>query len=181
MNHADHVALLRPAQPRGVWADLGSGTGAFSLALAELLGSQGSLVSVDQDAGAMHHQQRELLSRFPRVAVQTLVADFRYDVAGMSVLDGIVMANSLHFHRDPQRIVEHVCGWLKPGGSFVLIEYNADGGNHWVPHPVSFDRWRSLSGVCGLKNTVKIGGRPSRFLNEIYSALSQKPSSTVSS
>ncbi len=43
MNHDDHVALLRGgiAQPGGVWADFGSGTGAFTLALAELIGPTG--------------------------------------------------------------------------------------------------------------------------------------------
>src|SRR5690554_4106120 len=40
MNHQDHVNLLRPGVPAtgGVWADFGAGTGAFTLALAELLG-----------------------------------------------------------------------------------------------------------------------------------------------
>ena len=40
MNHDDHVALLRGGidQPGGVWADVGSGTGAFTLALADLIG-----------------------------------------------------------------------------------------------------------------------------------------------
>ncbi len=55
MNHADHVRLLRggvPA-PGGVWADFGSGEGAFTLALADLLGTSGEIYSVDQDAGAL--------------------------------------------------------------------------------------------------------------------------------
>jgi len=41
MKHTEHVNLLRrgiPA-PGGVWADFGSGTGAFTLALAELTGA----------------------------------------------------------------------------------------------------------------------------------------------
>lgn len=42
MNHGDHVALLREGVHRrgagAVWADLGAGDGAFTLALADLLG-----------------------------------------------------------------------------------------------------------------------------------------------
>ena len=51
MVHADHVDLLRPGVPRpsGTWADLGSGSGAFTLALAGLLGTQGMISSVDTD------------------------------------------------------------------------------------------------------------------------------------
>ena len=40
MTHEDHVSLLRGGVPGpgGVWADLGSGAGAFTLALADLIG-----------------------------------------------------------------------------------------------------------------------------------------------
>jgi hypothetical protein len=39
LDHADHVRLLRDAATRGgTWAGLGAGAGAFTLALAELLG-----------------------------------------------------------------------------------------------------------------------------------------------
>lgn len=42
MNHADHVSLLRPGIPRsaGVWANVGSGTGASTLALADIIGTR---------------------------------------------------------------------------------------------------------------------------------------------
>ncbi|TMD25838.1 MAG: class I SAM-dependent methyltransferase, partial [Chloroflexi bacterium] len=53
MNHEDHVRLLRKGivEPGGVWADFGSGAGAFTLALADLLGTEGSIYSVDKDRG----------------------------------------------------------------------------------------------------------------------------------
>jgi ubiquinone/menaquinone biosynthesis C-methylase UbiE len=40
MNHNDHVSLIRNgvATSGGVWADFGAGTGAFTLALAEVVG-----------------------------------------------------------------------------------------------------------------------------------------------
>ena len=59
MNHTDHVSLLRGgvATPDGVWADLGSGAGAFTLALADLLGATGAIYSVDQDASALAVQK----------------------------------------------------------------------------------------------------------------------------
>ena len=42
MDHADHVRLIRGAvTPGTTWAELGSGDGAFTLALAELVGSEG--------------------------------------------------------------------------------------------------------------------------------------------
>ncbi|HTD19791.1 MAG TPA: class I SAM-dependent methyltransferase, partial [Ktedonobacteraceae bacterium] len=62
MNHEDHVRLLRKgiAEPGGAWADFGSGTGAFTLALADLLGTEGSIYSVDKDRGALKEQERAM-------------------------------------------------------------------------------------------------------------------------
>ena len=66
MNHADHVRLLKNGivKPGGLWADLGSGAGAFTLALAELIGPTGEIYSVDQDAGALAEQQRAFQRQF---------------------------------------------------------------------------------------------------------------------
>ena len=41
----------------GTWADFGSGTGAFTLALADLIGPQGSIYSVDKDRGSLREQR----------------------------------------------------------------------------------------------------------------------------
>ena len=51
MDHADHVALIRAAvtETGGTWADIGAGEGAFTLALADLLGPGGRIVAVDRD------------------------------------------------------------------------------------------------------------------------------------
>ena len=56
MDHTDHVTLLRGgvSAPGGVWADLGSGTGAFTLALSDLLGLSGTIYSVDKDLSLIH-------------------------------------------------------------------------------------------------------------------------------
>ena len=55
MNHADLVALLaRGVQEKGGrWADLGAGEGAFTLALADLLGPGAHITAIDKDARAL--------------------------------------------------------------------------------------------------------------------------------
>ncbi len=101
MDHRDHVRLLREGVLGAgkTWADLGSGEGAFTLALADLLGPAGSIFSVDRDASALQVQLRALVDAFPHVRAATLVADFSRPLE-FPGLDGIVMANSLHFERD---------------------------------------------------------------------------------
>ncbi len=176
MNHTDHVNLLRggvPA-PGGLWADLGSGGGAFTLALADLIGSSGQIISIDRDGGALRQQEREMKSRFPAVSVDYRQADFTRPL-DLPPLDGIVMANSLHFHKNKIPILKQIRSYLKPGGHFILVEYNVDNGNTWVPYPLSYPTWEKLAQEAGLRHTRLLAGVPTRFLNEIYSALSVQP------
>ncbi len=174
MNHDDHVHLLRGGipGPGGVWADFGSGTGAFTLALAELIGPTGEIHSVDKDRGALKEQARAMRARFPTVTVHDLAADFTHPL-DLPALDGVVMANALHFQRDKEAVVRLVRGYLKSEGRLILVEYNVDRGNFAVPHPLSYATWEALARRSGFAETRRLATRPSRFLGEIYSALSQ--------
>jgi len=172
VNHNDHVNLLRGAVDQGgVWADFGSGTGAFTLALADLLGPSGRIVSVEQDARALREQQAAMRSRFPGISVEYMKADFTRKL-DLPPLDGIVMANSLHFIRGKAPVLALMRGYLKPDGRFVLIEYNADHGNTWVPYPLSYPTWERMAGQNGFAQTRKLAAVPSRFLGEVYAAVS---------
>jgi ubiquinone/menaquinone biosynthesis C-methylase UbiE len=175
MKHPDHVNLLRPGidHPGGVWADLGSGSGAFTLALADLIGPEGQIYSIDKDGGALREQQRAMRERFPDVPVNYRQADFTHPL-DLLPLDGLVMANSLHFRRQKEPILALVRGYLKPGGRFILVEYNSDQGNPWVPYPLSYPAWESLARRCLFTNTRRLATYPSHFMGEIYSAISWK-------
>ena len=173
MNHKDHTALLRDgiAAPGGAWADLGSGSGAFTLALADLLGSSVRIYSVDRDERALLEQERAMRAYFPDRALSYHVADFTQPL-DLPPLDGVVMANSLHFQRDKGAVLRLVRGYLRPRGRLLLVEYNADRGNSWVPYPLSYATWEALARANGLVETRLLATRPSRFLREIYSAVS---------
>lgn len=173
MNHNDHVNLLRGGvpSPNGVWADLGSGTGAFTLALADLLDNQAQIFSVDTDKRAIQEQEWIMQSRFPDAQVEYRIADFSKPL-DLPPLDGVVMANSLHFHHRKDAILQLVKSYLKTNGQFILVEYNADSGNPWVPYPISFDTWKEIALRNGFAETRLLHTVPSRFLREIYSAVS---------
>jgi SAM-dependent methyltransferase len=175
MDHADHVFLLRGGVDTvgGVWADLGSGGGAFTLALADLLGPGGVIYSVDQDAYALRQQQEAMTRRFPGVTVHYLTGDFTRPLA-LPPLDGIVMANALHFVARPQQedVVRRLRSYLKPGGRMIVVEYDADAGNRWVPYPLSVASWEDLAQRAGFGVTHHLASVPSGFLLAIYAAVS---------
>ncbi len=176
MRHADHVRLLRDGVPgrRGTWADLGAGQGAFTLALADLLPDGSTIQAVDRDRGALD----VLRARYAAFArgravpdLRTTVADFTRDLA-IGPLDGVLMANSLHFVKDKAPVLARVRAMLGPDGRLIVVEYDTDSGNAWVPHPLSFDTWRGVALAAGFGEPRLLATHPSRFLRRIYAALS---------
>ena len=66
--------------------------------------------------------------------IHYLVADFTRPL-DLPPLDGIVMANSLHFTADKGPVLEQVRSYLVPGGRLIVVEYNASQGNRWAYYP----------------------------------------------
>jgi SAM-dependent methyltransferase len=173
VNHADLVGLIQDGvtERGGRWADLGAGEGAFTRALADLLGPGSHITAVDRDGRALRGLAGET---FPGVEVDTKVGDFTRPL-GLSDLDGVVMANSLHFLRDKAPALELVRSMLRPGGKLVIVEYGTDRGNAWVPHPFSYERWEKMAAQAGFVGTRLLKTIPSRHTGSMYSAVSESP------
>jgi SAM-dependent methyltransferase len=118
--------------------------------------------------------QAEMGRRYPATGIDVIRADFTRPLA-LSGLDGIVMANSLHFVRDKRPVLAAVRSMLRPGGSLIVVEYGADRGNPWVPHPFSYQRWESMAADAGFERTRRLGTLPSRYLGSMYSAITFAP------
>jgi ubiquinone/menaquinone biosynthesis C-methylase UbiE len=173
MDRADLIALLRDgvSAKGGRWADLGAGEGAFTLALADLLGPTAEITAVDRDAGSL---RRLGSAAGAGPAILTLVADFTRPLH-LSGLDGVVMANSLHFVRDKSPVLAKVRDMLRPGGTLIVVEYETDKGNPWVPHPFSFATWERLAANAGFEQTRLLHRYPSRYFGSMYSAAGNRP------
>jgi ubiquinone/menaquinone biosynthesis C-methylase UbiE len=180
VNHQDHVNLIRQGipSPGGAWADFGSGTGAFTLALAELIGPEGVIYSVDKDQASMRQLVMAMRKAFPDHQVHYLAADFTQPL-DLPPLDGMLMANALHYYKHKEPLVQSTIRYLKPEGRFILVEYNVDQGNIWVPYPLSFQTWENLARRSGFADTRLLAKLPSRFLKEFFSAVSIAPAEMV--
>lgn len=171
LNRKDLVALIEGGigEKGGRWVDLGAGEGAFTYALAELLGPAAQITAVDRDARVLRTLDGDFDAR---------VSDFTKPL-DLHDLDGVVMANSLHFVRDKQPVLESVRLMLRPKGRLIVVEYDADRGNPWVPYPFTFAQWEAMAERAGFEGTRRLATYPSRWLGGMYSALSLRPPSEL--
>lgn len=179
VNHRDHLGLIRSgvldAGPR--WLELGSGEGAFTLALAELLAPSGSVVALDRDQRALRAAMDRIHAQGSGSIVSSEVGDFTHHLPE-GPFDGVLAANSLHFVRDRRSILASIRAALRPAGRLVVVEYDTDEGNPWVPYPFSAARWQVEAETAGFVHVQRIHRVASSFLGAIYGAVAERPRSS---
>lgn len=144
----------------GQWADLGCGAGLFSKALLSLL-----------PAGSTVHAVDSRPQEFTDAGIRFIRADFEKDPLPLPRLDGIIMANSLHFVKNKLQLLQKLKGHLKPGGIFILVEYDKRWPNPWVPYPLGFLAAGTLFRDAGFGELERIRERQSLYSRaNIYSA-----------
>lgn len=137
---------------------------------------------MDNDAGAVR-ALRNLASDLPDGAarIEAVDADLRrLDEASTLAdrkLDGALLANVLHFFSDPGGPLTDVVARLRPGGRLVAIEYQDRSASPWVPHPLPFERFRSVAVGAGLGEPRIVRTRRSRYRGEMYCAVGERPTS----
>ena len=172
-----HIIRLieRSVQPgESVWADFGSGDGAFTLALRKLGGPNMELYSVDQSDARLNRQLKAFEREFGFSQLHLIHADFKQSLA-LPQLDGILMANALHFVRDSLSFLKMVRAYLKPAGKLLIVEYDTDLRNPFVPYPVSFRMLVDIMHAAGFTEPELLARVPSRYRTQIYSAVARSP------
>lgn len=171
MEHRDAVNMLR----RGVlakngpqrWADLGCGTGTFTKALADLLPRESIITAMDRDAAAL----KEVPEQFGGARIVKHLGDFVHDAIPAMELEGILLANALHFVREQTGLISKLAEQLNPTGVFLLVEYDMDTPGPWVPYPLSFTTLADLFHGAGFPSVMRLAERPSAFGRaRLYSA-----------
>jgi ubiquinone/menaquinone biosynthesis C-methylase UbiE len=154
-----------------IWCDLGCGSGIFTLALAELLPSESLIYAVDQNENSL----KSIPVNHQNVSIQKYHADFVSNELSFTNLDGILMANSLHYVRDKTAFLRKIDKYVKNDFHFLIVEYDNDTPNNWVPFPLSFRSLKTFFTQNGYSKTVKLNERKSIYNSgAMYSALISK-------
>lgn len=148
------------------WADLGCGQGIFTLALAHHLTDDSTLYAVDKNFQKIPPPAKR------KINIRFLQADFEKSELVLPKLDGILMANSLHYVADKKNLLLKLQRYLSPGGRFIIVEYDSLVSNPWVPYPVDFQTLCRLLEQAGYKEVIKLAERRSLYrAGNMYAAL----------
>lgn len=180
MDVNDAVALIQDAvgehATSAVWADLGAGTGTFTRALAQLLGAASMIYAVDADPKSIAALQA--LSARSTARIVPVKADFTRPLElpglGHAPLDGILLANSLHFVGDAGRVLAEVARRVRAEGRIVIVEYDRRAPSRWVPHPIRAADWPRLATSAGLTGATVTATLPSVYAGVLYAGVATR-------
>jgi ubiquinone/menaquinone biosynthesis C-methylase UbiE len=158
--------LIEWARPQS-WCDLGCGSGAFTTALAQLLAPDSMIHAVDLDPRSLGH----VPDHYDGVEIRKTLGDIGSPSLRLPSVDGILMANTLHFIQDQQALMRRL---LSVSDRFLIVEYERSKPNRWGPYPIGFERLRELLTEAGMERVKKLAIRPSLFGGTMYSALAEQ-------
>ncbi len=154
-------------QPQ-LWLDLGCGTGLFTLALGGNLPEGSKIIAIDKDEKVL----RKIPAAVNDVVIQTRAADFMHDALDAKEVDGILMANSLHYVKDRESLLKKLISSMKANGIFLIVEYDRQAANQWVPYPLTIDAAKTLFKNLGYSGFHVLNKRPSAFgEHDMYAAI----------
>ena len=173
MQPDDAITLIHSSVTghEGTWADLGAGRGTFTRALSQILGADGRVIAVDSDAREMADLQTWASAEAPNVTA--IAGDFT-GTLDLPPLDGVLLANALHFVKDQTGVLARLVKLLRPDGRVVLVEYDRRSASRWVPYPISIAGLPTLARAAGLSRFTVAESRPSNYEGVIYTAFADR-------
>jgi trans-aconitate methyltransferase len=141
------------------WADLGCGDGTFTLALAHALASGSIIHAMDLDGSAL----RNIPATYKGVRITTHRGDFMRQPWPFADLDGIFMANSLHYVENQPAFIRACESHMERPWRFLIVEYDTNEATRWIPYPVGQTRAKTLFEREDYSSFRALSSRPSRY------------------
>jgi len=114
-----------PLEPGDTAADLGAGTGFFSLPMAERVGPDGRVLAVDIQP-EMLQIITDRIARNGIDNIDTILATEKDPRLPAGSVDMLLMVDAYHEFSYPREVMQGVVRGLKVGGRVVLIEYRGE-------------------------------------------------------
>jgi ubiquinone/menaquinone biosynthesis C-methylase UbiE len=112
-------------------ADIGAGSGWFTVRAARRVGASGTVYAVDINPDAIRYidgrMRKESLSN-----VKTILSKSDDPLLPAQSVDAVLLLKTYHEVADPVTLLQHLRAALKPGGRLGVIDKNGTGADHGV-------------------------------------------------
>jgi ubiquinone/menaquinone biosynthesis C-methylase UbiE len=125
---AETIAALK-IKPGQVVADIGAGTGIFSLAFVPSVRPGGKVLAVDVDEGLLAHIEEKATEQGMATYVQLVLGEF--DDPKLPVNVDLAFINDVLHHIEHRELyVKNLAKYLKPDGRIAVIDFRSGMGGH---------------------------------------------------
>jgi ubiquinone/menaquinone biosynthesis C-methylase UbiE len=129
--HLDRVMEVLGIAPGKAVADIGAGSGWFTVRAARRVGASGTVYAVDINPEAIRHidarAQKESLAN-----VKTILSKSDDALLPTQSVDAVLLLKTYHEVADPVALLQHLRPALKTGARVGVIDRNGNGTDHGV-------------------------------------------------
>lgn len=122
------------APGKGV-ADIGAGSGWFSVRAARRVGRTGTVYAVDINPEAVRHIDRRVRSE-SLANVRTILSTPDDPMLPKEAVDAVLLLKTYHEVSDPVALLGHLRPALRPGARLGIIDRNGSGTDHGVARKI---------------------------------------------
>jgi SAM-dependent methyltransferase len=126
--------ILGIAPGRNV-ADIGAGSGWFTVRAARRVGSAGTVYAVDINPEAIGYIERRLKGE-SLSNVKTILSRSDDPLLPQDAVDAVLLLKTYHEVADPVALLEHLRPSLRPGAKLGIIDRNGNGTDHGVSRKI---------------------------------------------
>ena len=122
-------------------ADIGAGTGFYSLLFAQQVGKSGNVFAVDVTEDFVSNIKRRAAENNLH-NIQTILSEQKDTRLEPASIDMAFVCNTYHHFEYPQAMLASIHRALRPGGELVIIDYRKQAGtsSSWVMSHVRHDK-----------------------------------------
>jgi SAM-dependent methyltransferase len=116
-------------------ADIGAGSGWFTVRAARRVGDTGVVYAVDINPEAIHYVEKRARKEQLR-NVKTILSKPDDPLLPSAVIDAVLLLKTYHEIENPVTLLRNLRASLKPGAKLGIIDRNGNGENHGVSREV---------------------------------------------